>query len=164
MNAGETKKNDFVRDTIIIFCKEYIWKGNMVNLCIQVLLNPRHLTKFYYACAFLELPALTVGQWYKIQIHISFGENERCVRLGNLQLRQGWCTLWWCQSMVGFKPLEMQSLWRNDSSKPTKLLAKGKDGPKGPKETWEQILWAQLRRLQLLANSLHSFLGLHAHE
>jgi hypothetical protein len=26
--------------------------------------------------------------------------------------------------MVGFKPLEMQSFWRNDSSKPMKLLDK----------------------------------------
>jgi len=41
--------------------------------------------------------------------------------------------------MVGFKPLEMQSFWCSDSSKPTKMLAKGKDGAKGPKETWEQI-------------------------
>jgi hypothetical protein len=37
--------------------------------------------------------------------------------------------------MVGFKPLEMQSFWCNDSSKPMKLLDKGKDGAKGPKET-----------------------------
>jgi len=37
--------------------------------------------------------------------------------------------------MVGFKPLEMQRLWCNDSSKTMKLLDKGKDGAKGPKET-----------------------------
>ena len=37
--------------------------------------------------------------------------------------------------MVGFKPLEMQSFWCNDSSKPMKLLDKGKDGAKEPKET-----------------------------